>query len=240
MTIARGSGVSVWRQIQQELADEITRGAIKPGHQLPTEDTLATRFAVNRHTLRRAVAALRDAGLVRIEQGRGTFVEEDVVPYVIGRRTRFSENVASLKRQPGGRLIRAVERPADAAIASALKVRRDRPVITLSILREVDDRPLAFATHHFPANRFAGIDALFRQTKSLTAALARMGVADYFRRSTRVTTRLPTADEARLLQQPANTPVLVTENINVDNEGTTIDYTIVVYAGQRVELVVDT
>jgi GntR family phosphonate transport system transcriptional regulator len=67
-----------------------------------------------------------------------------------------------------------------------------------------------------------------------------MGVHDYFRRSTRVTARMPTVDEARLLQQPVAVPVIESANVNVDANQAAIDYTVVVYASQRVELVVDT
>ena len=38
---------------------------------------------------------LEQSGLVRIEQGRGTFVQEHAIDYAIGKRTRFSENLRS-------------------------------------------------------------------------------------------------------------------------------------------------
>ncbi|QBC42426.1 hypothetical protein C1H71_01845 [Iodobacter fluviatilis] len=60
---------------------------------LPNETDLATRFAVNRHTIRRALQAIEAQGLVRIEQGRGTFVQEELIDYQLGRRTRFSHSL---------------------------------------------------------------------------------------------------------------------------------------------------
>ena len=58
MTLARGEGVALWRQICQRIGDEIHAGAYAPGVRLPTESNLAQRFAVNRHTIRRAIGAL--------------------------------------------------------------------------------------------------------------------------------------------------------------------------------------
>lgn len=68
-------------------------------------------------------------------------------------------------------------------------------------------------------------------------ALYGLGVRDYFRDITRVTTRLPDAREARHLRQPRTRPVLVAENVNVDPEGRPIEYALGCYAGQRARLV---
>src|SRR5262245_55865358 len=104
----RTAGMALWRIIETTLATEISAGVFKPGDRLPTEAELARRFAVNRHTLRRAMAALADAGKVRIEQGRGTFVQENVIEYPVSRRTRFSEVLTAQHYHPRGELLRAV------------------------------------------------------------------------------------------------------------------------------------
>src|SRR3546814_4904179 len=95
----RDRGEVSWRQIEQALADEIRTGQWGEGARLPTEAELAARFRVNRHTLRRAIGGLVDRGLVRVEQGRGIFVRENVLEYLVGRRTRFTENVRRVNRR---------------------------------------------------------------------------------------------------------------------------------------------
>ncbi len=55
----------------EQLARAIRLGAIADGEQLPPERELAERLAVSRTTLREAIAALRDAGLVTTRRGRG-------------------------------------------------------------------------------------------------------------------------------------------------------------------------
>jgi GntR family transcriptional regulator len=70
-----------WRpgyvQVAEELREEIRDGKLEPGTPMPSEPELAERFGLSRTTVRNAVKQLRDWGLVRTEQGRGTFVRTE-------------------------------------------------------------------------------------------------------------------------------------------------------------------
>jgi GntR family transcriptional repressor for pyruvate dehydrogenase complex len=55
----------------EQLATLIRLGVFPRGSALPSERELATRLAVSRATLREAIAALRQAGLVQTTRGRG-------------------------------------------------------------------------------------------------------------------------------------------------------------------------
>lgn len=237
--LSRRQGLALWRQIQQALEAEIAAGHHAPGARLPTEAELSARFAVNRHTVRRAMEELEGRGLVRIEQGRGSFVAEDVLDYRLGPRTRFSEIIRRQSREPAGRILRVAEMPAEAALAEALRIRRGRPVIVVERLGLADGRPLVLGTHHFPAARFARLPALLGENPSITAALSACGVPDYRRQVTRITARLPTPEEAELLQQSRSRPVLVTEAVNTDPDGAVVDVAQGRYAAGRVQLVVE-
>jgi len=83
----------LWRRVEQSLHRDILSGTLASGARLPSEPELAQSFAVHRHTVRRAVAALASRGLLRIEQGRGTFVHDSAIDYVVGRRTRVEANL---------------------------------------------------------------------------------------------------------------------------------------------------
>jgi DNA-binding FadR family transcriptional regulator len=61
-------------QVVRHLLGAISGGEHPPGSRLPPEAELAARADVSRLTLREAVKVLRDKGVLRVEQGRGTFV----------------------------------------------------------------------------------------------------------------------------------------------------------------------
>ncbi|WP_158632496.1 GntR family transcriptional regulator [Verrucosispora sp. FIM060022] len=62
-----------YRVIADDLRRRIENGAIPPGALLPTESVLTAEFRASRGTIRQAIAALREAGLVVTEHGRGTY-----------------------------------------------------------------------------------------------------------------------------------------------------------------------
>ena len=235
--VLRNEGVALWRQIAGRLHQEITDGTLLPGSRLPTEAELSASFAVNRHTVRRALEELSRAGLVRVEQGRGSFVAEDVLDYTVEPRTRFTEWVRKHNKEPSGRILQLREIAADAQVAAGLGVRAGAKVVLLERLGFADERPVSLGRHYFSAVRLRGLLEALRGTSRVTEALQEVGVTDYLRQVTRVTARLPTQTEADLLQMARNRPVLVTENVNVDRTGAIIEFGIGLYPTPRVQIV---
>jgi len=240
MTLVRGEGTALWRQIARELEEEVRHGRISPADRLPTEQELARRFGVNRHTVRRAVSALADMGVLRVEQGRGTFVQAGVVEYVLGERTRFSENMHRQALSPSGELVDQGEIEAPPNVARALKLRTGSRLIYFEILGAADDVPISLGIHYFSARRFAGLPETYAATASITAALRELGVADYTRKSTHITARLADPREAELLRLSRAQPLLVCEATNVDDQGKPIEFGVARFAADRVQLIVDT
>lgn len=235
--MTRQDGVALWRQIANALRQEIASAGYAPGAQLPTEAELSARFSVNRHTVRRAIEELSRGGLVRVEQGRGSFVAEDVIDYTVSSRTRFSEWIRRHNKEPSGRVVQLRELPADAAIATALQIRPGGKVVLLERLGFADDRPVSLTSHHFPAARLRGILEALRTASGITEALKSVGVSDYLRQSSRITARLPNADEAELLRTLRSRPLLVSENTNVDRAGQVVEFGIGRYPTPRVQIV---
>lgn len=231
--------MTVWSRIEQRLAADIARGRYRPGERLETEHRLAGRFGVNRHTVRQALGSLAAKGLVRVERGRGTFVADFAVDYVLGSRTRFSENLAAAGFAGRHRLMETREIAADREIACELGLRRGARVFLLVTLGEARGRPIVFGEHYFPAARFPGLEGHFRETGSISRALARLGVSDYTRRRSVVRARQPDAAVAARLGQSRATPAFYVESVNVDGDGQPIEFARTWFSGDRVQLVVE-
>jgi len=63
-----------YAQIARELCDEIDRGGLEPGEELPSMQRLEARFSVSHTTVRRALTLLEHRGLITREYGRCWYV----------------------------------------------------------------------------------------------------------------------------------------------------------------------
>lgn len=69
----KGDNQAKYYKLKEYLKDEILMGKIKPGEQIPSENTLAANFLLSRHTVRKAVSILVNEGYLLSEHGRGTY-----------------------------------------------------------------------------------------------------------------------------------------------------------------------
>ncbi|GAB4376269.1 MAG: phosphonate metabolism transcriptional regulator PhnF [Elainellaceae cyanobacterium] len=224
-------------QIADELRRNIEESVYQIGDQLPTEAELSTRFGVNRHTLRRAIEVLRVEGLVRVDRGRGMFVAAAPIPYTLDKRVRYNEALKAHGLQPSHRTLRIAEIPADAPIAKPLELEIGDPVILFERLSLADQQPISIGSSYFPSLRFPGLLERCQECHSISKLFQAYG-CDHIRRSTRISARSIQPRDARLLELPLNAPILLTESINVDQQGQVIEYGVTRFRGDRMELVI--
>ncbi len=237
---ATAAGVSLWRRVADDLEQSIASGTFRPGTRLPGEIELARRFAVNRHTVRRAIAALSERGLVRAERGSGTYVESPRIVYPIRARTRFSEIVVGAGRAVSGRLMASAVEPADLEIARRLKLKPGAGVLRLELLRTADRIPLCAATSWLPAERFPGAARVYASTNSITRTLAHFGVRDYVRKSTQVTAAIAEATVSASLRIALGRPILVVDSTDLDGTGVPVITTRARFPADRLSLTIET
>lgn len=228
------SKTPIWQAIARALRDDLGEGRYVPGDKLPTEAELAARFGVNRHTVRHALSALADDGLVRSRRGAGVFVTAQPTDYPIGQRVRFHENLIAAGRTPEKRILSVELRAPSAGEAHAL--RTSAQVCAYHGLSSADGQPIALFESIFPMERLQGIKAALEETTSVTEALRIAGIADYTRASTRLTAVAADATEALHLHVSEGAPLLRSTALNVGQDGQPVEYGRTLFVGDRVTL----
>ncbi|WP_432716039.1 GntR family transcriptional regulator [Streptomyces salinarius] len=73
--VSRGEAQQApYERVRDDLLSRMREGSLAAGEKMPSEPTLATRYAVSRGTVRRALASLEAAGWVESQQGVGRVV----------------------------------------------------------------------------------------------------------------------------------------------------------------------
>ncbi len=236
----RQSGVALWRQIADRMRLAINNGDYDETGMMPAETALAASFGVNRHTVRSALASLAEEGIVRPIQGLGTRIERrERLRFPIARRTRFSQGLGNQARDLEGLLLESATEPASTVVAEALGIAPATLCIRLETLHSADGRPVSRSTSFFPAQRFDGIDGVYRRTGSITEAFRTFGVADYLRKSTEISAIHAEGDDMQRLRLSPGAIILTATAINSDLSNVPIQYARTRFPADRIKLTVE-
>lgn len=209
-----------YRQVADALRRDIDSKVYAPGSRLPSESELSARFDASRNTVRSGLALLVSEGLISSSQGLGYEVRKHEVFRLNASRFEnltfpqngdaYSTDVTNAGRQPS-QTFRVEVTPADEYIAERLKVDRQSTTVLRFCHRFVDDVPWSTQATYYP-------DWLVRQSPRLaepgdiaegtTRYLTGVGVEQvgYF---DEISARMPTPEEARLLDVSAGVPVML-------------------------------
>ncbi len=132
-------------QLSQILRQRILKGEYPPGSKIPGEWQLCQEYGLSRGTVRRAINTLLHEGLLRTEQGQGTYVVEEPWrsrPFL--RLSNFNEEIARQHQQPKTTLLERRLLAANSALAHRLKVNKGEPIIYIARLRSINDQPIVY------------------------------------------------------------------------------------------------
>ncbi len=226
-------------QIANELRKNIQQQTYQLRDKLPTENNLADHFAVNRHTIRNAIALLKEEGLIRVDRGRGMYVTKAPIRYPIGERVRYNESLKAQGLEASYQKLKAIELPADKAISDVLRIKTGTKVVLIERIGLADNRPISIGSSYFPGDRFPNFIANWKKYNSISKLLQSEYNCEHLRLSTTVSARLVRDADARLLQVPTNQPILLAKSINCDRNGKIVEYGITRFSGEMMELVFD-
>lgn len=228
--VVRASPVPLYIQIDEELRGQIESGELGPLAQVPSETDLADHFSVSRMTARKALDRLVADGMLFRQPGKGTFVAPTKIAHGASQGLSFSAAMQAQGLTCETRVLEAeiVESPSNVSRALSLPV--EAPVIFLRRLRVVDDEPVAIHLSYMPARLSALLDADL--SGSLADLMSRIG-ARVERSEDKVEAVLATGEEARLLDVPGGSPLVLIRGTAYTAGNEPIRYTEALYPGGR-------
>ena len=236
-----------YRQIADDLREQINAGALRPGDQLPTEPQLATVYGASRSTIRLAVGMLTTNGLVETRQGMGTFVRQPAAPVtvVLTREEDWQageHSDAALQpagdhtHRPATARFLAETANASAEVAAALNIAEGAEVVVRRSRLHLDQEPWSLVASYYPMDIADGtpLEQAGPIKESASLVLAELGHRPAGYRDD-VYARMPDPTEAEFFQLATGIPLTVVSR-TVYDAARPIRLTRYVYRADQVRL----
>jgi len=236
--VRRDSGSALYAQIAEAMRLRILSGQWPIGHRLLPEPDLAVEIGVSRGTLRKAIAALIQDGLLSQLPGRGTFVTALPEPPPVAQRlSTLAEDVLSQGETLQTTVISCAAERCSPDVAGKLGIRPRAEVMRLIRVRRTSDGPIALLHNYVPTQLAPGIQTRDFATETLFGVLeGRYGLPiTSARRAFRA--EAATAEVAGALEVAEGTPVQHLEQLTFLADGRPVEYSDVWIDSGRVAIV---
>lgn len=234
--LSADSPLPLYMQLARHLKRLISDGTLAVEDALPAERDLAEGFAVSRVTVRKAVQALVDEGLLHQRPRAGTFVAK--APHVeqpLSALTGFSEDMRSRGLEPSSRWLSRTVAPASPEEAMVLGLALGEKVSRLWRLRLADEAPMAIELSVVPARI---LPDPMQVTGSLYDVLRGLGYPPH-RALQRLSAGLLNPDQAGILHVPEGTPALFIERRSFLENGRPLEFVRSQYRGDAYDFIVE-
>ena len=248
----------LYRQIAEDLRGQIESGTLERGQQLRTEGELQEHYGASRNTIRDAIKWLTNLGLVETRPGQGTFVVQEIDPFVTtltedpqsglggGEGTSYLSEVSERNREPSVSPVLQVEiQEAAGEVTAGLWTTTGTQVISRHEKRFIDGTPWSMQTSYYPMELYdRGAERLMSprnieegtvQYLANALNIRQAGYRDW------ITVRAPNATEADFFKLPADgrVAVYVIFRTAFDEAGQPTRLTVTVYPADRNQFIVD-
>lgn len=230
LSVDRTSPVPLYFQLSQQLEAAIERGTLTPGSLLGNEIDLAGRLGLSRPTVRQAIQALVDKGLLVRRRGVGTQVVHSQVKRPLELSSLY-DDLEAAGQKPATKVLRNTVEPATAEVAAALGVAEGDDVHLVERLRYAHGEPMAQLRNYLPTGLLA-LDTAHLEATGLYRLMRGAGITLHSARQS-VGARAATAAEAELLAEAEGAPLLTMQRTTFDDTGRAVEFGTHVYRASR-------
>jgi GntR family transcriptional regulator len=233
----RRSGIPLYHQIQRRLLDQIQSGELKPGEPLPSIQQIATRMGVSQMTVRQAVGALCELGVIYSRQGKGTFISGIKLERDFRQVLSFSEETQARGATPSSKVLSFRIQAPIQEVKEALALSDGERVFNLHRVRCGNSIPMGIESSCLPVQLCPGLMETFDATTSLYDELAHQYGIQLMVTDEVVEVGKASAEDARLLQIAPQSPIFLFTRVSYLENGTPVEHVKSVYRGDKYKIV---
>ncbi|MCX7668361.1 MAG: GntR family transcriptional regulator, partial [Atribacterota bacterium] len=221
--ISRDGVIPIYIQIKNILKEEIQNGVYNLT--LPPERTLAEKYHVNVHTLRKALAELEKEGVIMKRKGQVTAVvlKEATFRDYARELISFTEEMHRRGLQPSSRVLRFEKILPNMEVQQALALKPEEEVVVLERIRYGNEKPFNLGVSFLPYKLVPDIFSFDFDRESLHYVLRSFYGIDLVMAEETFEPVMPTPEEARLLDLPPMMPLLLMKGVIYSRDGIPVE-----------------
>jgi GntR family transcriptional regulator len=146
-------------EITHQIVEQINRGELALGAQVPSENELISNHGISNTTARKVLLELERGGWVTRIKGRGTYVRQNRVERSVNRILSFTRNMLEAGLTPSTRLLGIrVLRESRSLVVQGREYTFPGPMYEVRRLRFADDLPMMRETRYVSMHFCPGLD----------------------------------------------------------------------------------
>lgn len=239
-TIDKSIPVPYHYQLREIWRQEIMTGHWPVNEKLPSERELGEWYEVSRPTIREAIDALVNEGLLRREKGRGTFVAEPkILEGLLQSPYGFTDAMTEQNILFTTDVRRLEVIPAPPMVARELRLSGGAPVIRLDRLRSVMDVPILLVSSYLSEQMFPGLLEEDFTQRSLYEVLRSKYAITMARARRYMEAVAVNREDAELLGIKIGDPLMLIESTTYTEDGVPFEYYRAQHRGDRTRFLVE-
>ncbi len=234
--LSKHAPIPLYHQLKTILLDRVKSGELKANDRLPSEDEIAEQYGISKATVRQAIGELANEGVIRREQGRGTYIAEQKIEQGPRALTGFTEEMRKHGLRSSSKVLKLRLIKADADTAQKLRITEGDALFELTRLRLADGDPMGLQTALIPLALAPGIN-----NEDVSASLydildGKYGLVPNTAVETHTAVLLE-AREAKLLKVAPGSPALAAERVTYTEDNRPFELVHSLMRGDRYQII---
>ncbi len=233
MTAIRTAARPLYVQLKETILDDIVRGRLKPGDQLPSQRELCETNQMSHMTVRRAITELTNEGVLSAVPGKGIYVAEPKQDADSGALISFHEDMARRGMIGQTRILDAYMTSASTALAQIMGLETGAPLVFMRRLLLASQTPIGISHSYLAHHLCPGLlDEPLINGSMYATLTTRYGLrlASGMRTAEAV---LADQEQADLLGLPLPSALVLIEQLTFLDSGAAVEYSRILYRGDR-------
>jgi len=241
MDIIRRDMTPRYYKIYEELHKSLTEGRYKEGDRFPSEHELCQRYKVSRGTVREAVKLLYQQGLVKREQGRGSFVTlKHKIEQNAHQLMGFTELMRRHGKKASAKLLEVRTDTPPESVRKVLGLEASAKTVQVRRLRFGDDEPLIIERSYFVQVLFEPLLKFDLERESIYEALYRETNLALGTAHQSIEAVSATPSDGRLLNINPGSPLLLIKRLIKTDSGEKFQYSEDLYRSDKLNFTIRT